>query len=316
MSVYTRVERGQLEEFLRNYDLGELVEQQGISDGIENTNYFVTTSAGKYVLTLFESLGAGELPFFLDLMAFLAEHNVPSACPIADREGSYLRTLNERPAALVQRLSGTWAPNPNQAQIAALWTTLGRMHRVGKKFPQQYENTRGPRWWRATAEQIMDRLPEADARMLQEEIAFQAGHRRDELPRGVIHADLFRDNALFQGDELTGVIDFYYACTDVLLYDLAVIANDWCSSEEGVLDEPRTRTLLQAYHGERSLTGQERDAWPVMLRAGALRFWLSRTQDKLSPRPGEITHLKDPEEYARILRDRIAHHEEYTGLWV
>ena len=170
---------------------------------------------------------------------------------------------------------------------------LGRMHRVGQNFSQRYENTRGPHWWRVTAEQVMERLPEVDGCMLQEEIAFQASHRKDELPRGVIHADLFRDNALFQGDELTGVIDFYYACTDVLIYDLAVIANDWCSSQEGVLDESRTRILLQSYHAERPLTERERAGWPVMLRAGALRFWLSRTQDKLFPRPGEITHIKE-----------------------
>ncbi|HEC16683.1 MAG TPA: homoserine kinase [Sedimenticola sp.] len=316
MSVYTRVEREQLEEFLTGYDLGELVEQQGISAGIENTNYFVTTTKGRYVLTLFESLRAEELPFYLDLMAFLADRQVPSAHPMADRQGRYLRTLNERPAALVQRLSGAWAPAPNEAQIAALGAMVGRMHRVGLAFPQRRENSRGPHWWRTTAERVMQRLPAADARLLQQEIAFQAGHRRDDLPRGVIHADLFRDNALFQGDELTGVIDFYYACTDVLLYDLAVIANDWCSTAEGGLEESRTRALLRAYHAERPLTGREQRGWPVMLRAGALRFWLSRTQDKLFPRPGEMTHTKDPGEYARILRDRVARHEEYAHIWV
>jgi len=316
MSVYTRVEREQLEAFLTNYDLGELVEQQGISDGIENTNYFVTTTKGRYVLTLFESLGADELPFFLDLMAFLADHNVPSASPLADSGGSYLRTLNDRPAALVERLSGAWVAAPSVAQCAALGSVLGRSNREGQAFKGQRANTRGPHWWRQTSERVLAKLPEADAKMLQDELAYQSSHRLDELPRGVIHADLFRDNALFQGDELTGVIDYYYACTDVLLYDLAVTVNDWCSNEDGTLDEARTSAMLQAYNAERPLTDQECKSWPVMLRAGALRFWLSRLQDKLFPRPGEMTHIKDPEEYARVLRDRIASDNKNTLPWI
>ncbi|VAX08320.1 Homoserine kinase [hydrothermal vent metagenome] len=310
MSVYTRVERIQLEEFLQNYDLGSLVEQQGISDGIENTNYFVTTSSGKYVLTLFESLGAEELPFFLDLMAFLADHNVPGAHPLADRDGSYLRTLNERPAALVDRLPGTWVPFPSIAQCAAIGAALGRLHREGQDFRPQRENNRGPKWWWQTAERVISHLSEADAGMLRAELSFQSSHRKNSLPRGVIHADLFRDNALFQGDKLTGVIDFYYACTDVLLYDLAVTTNDWCSNEDGSLNQSMTQALLKAYITERPLSDQEQQDWPVMLRAGALRFWLSRLQDKLFPRPGEMAHIKDPEEYARVLRDRIACNEQ------
>jgi len=316
MSVYTRVEREQLEAFLTNYDLGELVEQQGISDGIENTNYFVTTTKGRYVLTLFESLSAEELPFFLDLMAFLADHDVPSASPLADTAGSYLRTLNDRPAALVERLSGAWVPAPSVAQCAALGAVLGRSNREGQAFKGQRSNTRGPHWWRVTSEQVMERLPAADAKMLQDELAYQSSHRLDDLPRGVIHADLFRDNALFQGDELTGVIDYYYACMDVLLYDLAVTVNDWCSNDDGTLDKARASAMLQAYNSERPLTDQEHKSWPAILRAGALRFWLSRLQDKLFPRPGEMTHIKDPEEYARVLRDRIASSDNNTLPWV
>lgn len=315
MSVYTRVEPEQLEEFLKNYDLGSLEQQQGISDGIENTNYFVSTTKGKYVLTLFESLDAEELPFFLDLMAFLAEHEVPSAHPLADRQGDYLRILNDKPAALVQRLSGAWVPEPAAAQCAALGTVLGRLHRVGQAFPRQRENPRGPHWWRVTAERVMEHLPEADARLLREEIAFQLAHRNDDLPRGIIHADLFRDNALFEGDRLTGLIDFYYACTDALLYDLAVTANDWCRCPDGAMDEELATALLQAYSAERPLTEQEKQDWPLMLRAGALRFWLSRLQDKIFPRPGEMTHIKDPEEYARILRDRVARSDDYARQW-
>ena len=316
MSVYTRVEQDQLESFLQNYTLGELVSFQGISDGIENTNYFVTTTEGEYVLTLFESLTAEELPFFLDLMAFLAEHEVPSAHPVADREGSYLRTLNGKPAALVQRLSGRGVDSPNEIQCAALGRMLGRLHRQGQQFEPERRNNRDSLWWHETAAKVIPLLPEADQNLLRDELHFQADQQRRGLPRGVIHADLFCDNALFEGDELAGIIDFYYACTDLLLYDIAVTVNDWCSNQDASLDEGRTLALLQGYHEERPLTGAEQQLWPAMLRAGALRFWLSRLQDKLFPRPGEMTHIKDPEEYARILRDRVARSEDYRKLWV
>lgn len=316
MSVYTRVERDQLESFLENYTLGTLRSFQGISDGIENTNYFVTTTKDEYVLTLFESLTIEELPFFLDLMAFLAEHGVPSAHPLADRQGSYLRTLNGKPAALVQRLSGRGVENPSEAQCAALGQMLGRLHRVGQQFEPQRKNNRGPGWWQEAAAKVMPKLSAANRQQLRDEMAYQSGQSRDGLPCGVIHADLFCDNALFDGDRLTGIIDFYYACTDRLLYDLAVTVNDWCKNADGSLDQGHTLALLCSYHQEQPLSAKDQQLWPVMLRAGALRFWLSRLQDMHFPRPGEMTHIKDPEEYGRILRDRVARADYYCNLWV
>ena len=306
MSVYTKVERHELEAFLRHYSLGELVEYQGISAGIENTNYFVTTDHGRYVLTLFEALSMDELPYFLDLMAHLAEHQVPSAHPEADDEGHYLRTLNGKPAALVLRLEGKSVENPNPAQCAALGQALGHLHVVGQHFDGYRENQRGPHWWVTTAEQVLPRLSEEDAELLKKEITEQKQHRHDKLPRGVIHADLFRDNALFVGNKLTGIIDFYYACNDVLLYDVAVAVNDWCSDENGHFDAPRLEAFLDAYRQERQFTDDEQTAWPVMLRAAALRFWLSRLYDMHFPREGEITHIKDPLVFRRILTRRIA----------
>lgn len=306
MSVYTTVERAELEAFLRHYRLGELVDFEGISAGIENTNYFVTTTHGQYVLTLFEALSAAELPWFLDLMAHLAEHEVPSAHPMPDEQGRYLRTLNGKPAALVQRLAGRSVEHPSPRQCAELGRALGHLHVAGRAFPGRRENKRGPHWWQETARQVLPKLTAGEARLLQAELEFQRQHRHDTLPQGVIHADLFRDNALFVDHHLTGIIDFYYACNDVLLYDVAVTVNDWCTRPDGSLDRERLAPLLAAYRRERPFTAAEGPAWPVMLRAAALRFWLSRLKDLHFPREGELTHTKDPDAFRRILEARIA----------
>jgi len=305
MSVYTTIEHNELEDFLAHYPAGKLKQFEGISAGIENTNYFVDTDKDRFVLTIFEALSKDELPYFLDLMAHLAEHQVPSAHPQADNQQHYLRELKGKPAALVKRLTGKSVEHPSASQCAALGKALGHLHLAGQDFPHHRANERGPHWWHQTTEAVMSHLDNEDQQLLSNELHFQKQHAHDDLPRGVIHADLFRDNALFDGEELTGIIDFYYACNDVLLYDVAVTANDWCSYENGSLDKARLDALLNAYQNERSLTAQEQQAWPVMLRAAALRFWLSRLQDKHFPREGEITHIKDPDAFKRILINRI-----------
>lgn len=309
MSVYTPVARDELEAFLLNYELGELLDFQGISAGIENTNYFVTTSEKRLVLTLFENHSAEELGYFLDLMAFLAEHAVPSAHPIADRNGHYLRTLNGKPAALVMRLQGASIEQPGVAQCASIGHALGQLHLSGQQFGGHRDNDRGPHWWHTTRDIVAPKLSDTERAQLDEELAFQRAHRFDSLPRGVIHADLFRDNALFEDATLTGIIDFYYACNDVLLYDVAVTVNDWCSNSDGSLDEEKLLALLSAYRAVRPFTAEEGPAWPVMLRAAALRFWLSRLQDLHFPREGELTHTKDPEVFRTILLQRRAQAE-------
>lgn len=316
MAVYTKVEPEELAVFLGEYRLGELVGFQGIGEGIENTNYFVTTTRGEYVLTLFESIGFEDLPYYLDLMAFLAEHGVQSAHPLPDRNGSYLRTFNSRPATLLERLRGRSVETPNLRQCRAIGESLGHLHVEGQAFKGFRENARGPGWWYRTAERLLPHLDPPDAELLGEELRFQHRYCHAELPRGVIHADLFRDNALFVGDELTGIIDFYYACNDALLYDLAVTANDWCTRPDGSLESEKTRTILSAYNEWRPLRDEEHALWPVMLRAAALRFWLSRLQDRLFPRRGEITRIKDPNEFRRVLEFHRTHHAALPALWV
>ena len=280
-----------------------------IAAGIENTNYFVTTSQGRYVLTLFERLAAAELPFYLGLMAHLARHGIPCPAPIADLGDCFLSSLNGKPAALVTRLEGNSIESPSAADCAELGALLARMHLAARSYGGYQENPRGPKWWRATAQDVRPFLDAARAALLDEELRFQAQHRYPDLPRAAVHADLFRDNAVFAGGRISGVFDFYFAGVDCLAFDLAVCVNDWClvdPARDRRLDERRTLALLSAYAAVRPLQPGEREAWPAMLRAAALRFWLSRLHDKHLPRPGEMVKVHDPEHFRDVLALRAA----------
>ncbi|OUR65508.1 homoserine kinase [Methylophaga sp. 42_25_T18] len=302
MSVYTEVGRDQLVAFLGDYAVGELLSYEGISDGIENTNYFVTTDQGQFVLTLFEQHEFGELAYFLDVMTFFYQHDIPSAHPAADKNGDYLKTLCGKPAALVLRLSGRGINSVTTlAQCTAIGDVLGKMHNVGKEFQSRRPTQRGPEWRREIADVVLPLLGVESATILKNELACQAGYQDLDLPTGVTHSDLFRDNALFDGDELKGIIDFYYACDEYLLYDLAVMVNDWCVDESGLIEQSRYQALMTAYIKQRALTESEHADWNLVLRAAALRFWLSRLQDKLFPREGELTQIKDPAAFLKIL---------------
>jgi homoserine kinase type II len=304
LSVYTPVADAELELWLRNYSIGRLVAAEPIQSGIENTNYFVTTTQGRYVLTLFERLPAAELPFYLDLMAHLARHGIPCPAPIADLSDRYLQRLNGKPAALVTRLAGRSLEQPGAAECAELGALLARMHLAGRSFGGYLENPRGPKWWRFAAAEVGEFLDAERKSLLRDEIAFQSEQRFPDLPRGPVHADLFRDNALFDGARLSGVVDFYFAGVDCLLYDLAVCANDWCLGEDFLLEKSRLSELMSAYHALRPLRDLEKAAWPAMLRAAALRFWLSRLYDYHRPRPGMLVHAHDPEHFRRVLESR------------
>ncbi|HVC10754.1 MAG TPA: homoserine kinase [Burkholderiales bacterium] len=304
MSVFTPVSEAQLAVWLANYSVGDLTALEPIAAGIENTNYFVTTTQGRYVLTLFERLPASELPFYLNLMAHLARHGIPSPAPIADLSDGYLAQLNGRPAALVTRLDGRSVERPGPAECAELGALLARMHLAGRSYAGYLENPRGSKWWRVAARAVRPFLDAERQALLDEEMRFQALYRFPDLPRGPIHADLFRDNALFEDGRISGVIDFYFAGVDCWLLDCAVCANDWClidAETDRRLEQAKTLALLRGYHAVRSLTALERGAWPVLLRAAALRFWLSRLYDYHLPRAGVLVHAHDPEHLRDIL---------------
>ncbi len=315
MSVFTSVNILQLQVWLQDYAIGELVELKGISSGITNTNYFVTiaddkATQNKYVLTLFEHNTIEELPYFIDLMSHLATHGIPCPRPITDKSGVSLHMLNGKPAALISCLKGQDVVVPNIKQCSAVGKVLAQMHIASLSFDvqanhQHTQNPRGADWRIKTAAQVMPHLSASDQQLLQETMAFQAAFDTSQLPMGVIHADLFRDNVLFDGDEIGGLIDFYYACHDVLAYDLAIAVNDWCVEVDGRLDESRLNAMLSAYQTVRPLSEAERDAWAGLLQIAALRFWLSRLHDQIFPQSGELTHAKDPNHFKNIMQHRI-----------
>jgi len=310
MSVYTKVSTSELRNYLRQYRVGALREFVGIADGIENSNYFVTTEDGRFVLTLFEQASVAGLRYCLSLMAYLAEHAVPCAHPIPDDSGDFLRTLNGKPAALVERLDGVSVADPSIEHCRAIGISLGALHSSAQSYQGHRENERGLTWHTNTAGRVRNHLPLPEQRLLDAELEFLRCFDFGRCSQGVIHADLFRDNALFEGPVLAGLIDFYYAYNGPLIYDLAVTVSDWCFSSDGVLDIGRARTLVNAYASKRAITDAEKSAWIPCLRAAGLRFWLSRLHDRQFRRQGELTHVKDPNPFRAILescRDRGDH---------
>ncbi len=311
MSVYTQVTPEELEAWLARYAVGTPTELAPIAAGIENTNYFVTTTKGRFVLTLYERLPAQELPFYLNLMAHLARAGVECPAPEPDRTGALFSLLNGKPAGLVTRVEGTAVVAPDARHGAAVGAALGRLHVASAKYRARLTNRRGPGWWRQAARAVRPYLDADRNALLAAEIKFQTGFGKGTLPRGAIHGDLFCDNVLFEGARVSGIIDFGFAATDFLAYDLAITVNDWCivheGREDGALVPELVDALVGAYHAVRPLSADERTQWPALLRAAALRFWLSRLYDLHLPRPGELVHAKDPAHFERILRERIAH---------
>lgn len=308
MSVFTKVSEPELIEFLRLYPVGPLVGFQGIGEGVENTNYFVDTADGRWVLTLFERLNYADLPFFLGLMEHLSSRGIPGAAPLRAHDGRNLLSLNGKPAALVRRLSGQWELFPTVSQCAEVGRVLADLHLAGQSYGLRCANPRGADWRLQTAQTLLPKVDAGTRRFIAEELSAQAPLDPSSLPQGVIHADLFKDNVLFVEERLSGVIDFYYACNDALLYDLAVTANDWCFETTGEFNAGRWQALTAAYTARRPLSAAERAAWPLCLRAAAFRFYLSRLFDRVFPRSGDVVHVKDPAQYRRILD----HHRQHT----
>lgn len=307
MSVYTAVNADDLDAWLTRYTVGALTELSPIAAGIENTNYFVTTERGRFVLTLYERLPVEDLPFYLNLMAHLARAGVEVPAPVPDRTGALFSILNGRPAGLVRRIDGEPISVPAPEHCAAVGNALARLHLASQSYRARLTNRRGPAWWRQAARAVRPFIAQEQNELLASEVKFQTGFGKVKLPKGAIHGDLFCDNVLFAGERVAGIIDFGFAATDFFAYDLAIAVNDWCVTDGcGDLDATRLATMVTAYHAVRPLTDDERAQWPALLRAAALRFWVSRLYDLHLPRPGELTHAHDPAPFERILRARVA----------
>ena len=311
MAVFTEVSPAAAQALLTRLQLGELRALRGIEGGIENTNYFVTTDTGEFVLTLFERLSAEQLPFYLHLMRHLAHAGIPVPEPQADARGEILHSVCGKPAAVVNKLHGRSQLAPQAVHCAAVGAMLARMHLAGQGFERQQPNLRGLPWWNETVPVVLAHLDAEQAALLQSELAYQnhvaASSAYTALPRGPVHADLFRDNVMFEGEQLTGFFDFYFAGVDTFLFDLAVCLNDWCIDwETGAHDAARFDAMLAAYQSVRPLSAAERSLLPAMARAGALRFWISRLWDYHLPREAQVLTPHDPRHFERVLRQRIA----------
>ena len=310
MSVFTTLTLEEVRIWLRDFAIGEIVELRGIAAGITNTNYFVITAQQKYVLTIFEHNKLEDLPYFVALMTHLAKRGVPCPAPIADKNGVALHMLKGKPALMVSCLQGKDVATPNLTQVRAVALTLAKMHLAGASFKQISHNQRGQDWFAQTSQKVLSKLNPQEQALLQSELAYQQALDTSQLPHGVIHGDLFRDNVLFDNDTLGGYIDFYYACNDVLLYDVAIAVNEWClhhnGADLGSIDAEKVDAFLSAYQSVRPFTADESANWNALLRRAALRFWLSRLYDFHYPQEGEITHAKDPNHFKSILQARIA----------
>ena len=323
MAVFTEVSFDEASAFLQTLNLGQLQQMEGCKGGIENTNYFVTTEQGEYVLTLFERLSFEQLPFYLHLMKHLALKGIPVPDPAANRDGDILHKLKDKPAAVVNRLPGKSELDPTPAHCAAVGAMLARMHLAAHDYERRQPNLRGLAWWNETVPLVLPHLDAAQAALLRSELAYQ-NHvatlpAYTALPRGPVHADLFRDNVMFGGTreqpELTGFFDFYFAGVDSWLFDLAVCLNDWCIAlTTGETDLARSAAFVQAYAAVRPLTAAERQLLPAMLRAGALRFWISRLWDFHLPREASMLQAHDPGHFERVLRRRVTQPLQATDL--
>jgi homoserine kinase type II len=325
MAVYTEVPTDEAAALLRALHLGELTALRGIQGGIENTNYFATTVQDgvetDHVLTVFERLSFEQLPYYLRLMKHLAGKGIPVPEPAADARGELLHTVQGKPAAVVNKLNGRSQLAPNAAHCAAVGEMLARMHLAGRDFGLNQPNLRGIAWWNETVPVVLPHLNPGQAALIRAELAYQnhvaASPAYLALPRGPVHADLFRDNVMFEGETLCGFFDFYFAGNDSFLFDLAVTLNDWCifhgdEGADGLHDEARAQAMMGAYQRVRPLSAAERSLLPAMLRAGALRFWLSRLWDWHLPREASMLKPHDPTHFERVLSERVRQARELT----
>jgi homoserine kinase type II len=306
MAVYTDVADDELRAFIALYDIGEVLSCKGIAEGVENSNFLVTTARGNFILTLYERrVAPQDLPFFIALMEHLAGHGVACPTPLRGRDGVALRELCGRPAAMVTFLAGMWPRRIQPYHCAGVGRALAHLHRAGASFPMTRANDLSIAGWRRIFEACQARAVEVQqglADELSNELALIERVWPRGLPTGVIHADLFPDNVFFRDREVSGLIDFYFACSDFLAYDLGVCLNAWCFEADGSLNVTKARLLLDGYRRERPLASDELDALPLLARGSALRFLLTRLFDWLNQPAGALVRPKDPLEYLRKLR--------------
>lgn len=306
MAVYTDVTAEELADFLILYGIGDLLSYKGIAEGVENSNYLLHTSGGSFILTLYEKrVAKGDLPFFLGLMGHLASHNINCPQPVVNKNGEALGTLAGRPAAIVTFLEGSWPRRPNATHCAGVGTALAKMHLAGADFSMSRPNALSVTGWRPLFDQASaraDSVQQGLRDLLSAELGHLEQHWPDDLPKGVIHADLFPDNVFFLGDKLSGLIDFYFACNDMLAYDVAICLNAWCFEIDHSFNVTKARAFLGAYARERKLSAGEQQAFPLLARGAAVRFLLTRLVDWLNVPPGALVRPKDPLEYVRKLR--------------
>jgi homoserine kinase type II len=315
MAVYTVVGDDEARALVRRLGLGTLSALEPIAAGIENTNYFVDSTRGRYVLTVFERIPRAQLPYYLGLMKHLAARAIPVPDPQADTDGRLWFELQGKPAALLTRLPGSHRLAPDLHHVEQVGHMLARLHLAAADYAVRQPNPRGLAWWQATVPELLPVLDETRAALLRDELAFQqaaaASPDHAALPSGTIHADLFRDNVMFDGlpghEKLTGLLDFFFAGHDAWAFDIAVCLNDWCCDlDSGRLDEARAQALVTAYARERPLTPAEHRLMPALLRGAAFRFWLSRLHDLHRPRDAALLTAHDPAHFERVLRERIA----------
>ena len=319
MAVYTEISVLEASELLRQLGLGQLEALVGCSGGIENTNYFATTNQGEYVLTVFERLTFEQLPYYLHLMKHLATQGISVPNPAPDAVGEILHSLKGKPACVVNKLRGKSELAPTPAHCAQVGDMLARMHVAGRDFERSQPNLRSLDWWNETVPVVLPHLNAAQRSLIASELAFQnhtfASSAYAALPRGPIHADLFRDNVMFEKNQLTGFFDFYFAGNDTYLFDIAVSLNDWCiehnhgtvSPIAGKSSAIHATQFIASYEKIRPLTAAERQLLPAMLRAAALRFWISRLWDFHLPREASMLKAHDPAHFERVLLERVQH---------
>ena len=306
MAVYTDVSDEELQQFLGGYDIGALLAYKGIAEGVENSNFLLHTTAGFFILTLYEKrVAAGDLPFFLNLIEHLAARGLTCPQPVRGRGGEALGRLVNRPAAIFTFLDGMWIRRPNVAHCGAVGDALARLHLAGADFAMTRRNALSIEGWRSLFDAAgvrADTVQRGLCAAIGSELAWLEREWPRDLPQGVIHADLFPDNVFFLGDRLSGLIDFYFACTDSLAYDVAICLNAWCFEPDHSYNITKGRALLKGYTRARKLNAREIAALPPLCRGAALRFLLTRLVDWLEVKPGALVRPKDPLEYYRKLR--------------